>query len=80
MNTLFNVKDMNFVLTGGLGQIGLKLSEYLEQNGSKIIIVDVFNQKKINKLKKKFSFLKSRNIKLLNIDISKKKKLRIQLK
>ena len=58
MNTLFDVKNMNFVITGGLGQIGLKLSEYLEQNGSKIIILDVFNQKKINKLKKKILIFK----------------------
>jgi len=74
MNTLFNIKNMNFVLTGGLGQIGLKLSEYLEQNGSKIIIIDFFDPKKLEKLKKKFSFLKSKNIKILNLDISKKEK------
>ncbi len=80
MNTLFDVKNMNFVITGGLGQIGLKLTEYLEQNGSKIIIVDIFNQKKISKLEKKFSFLKSKNIKLLNIDISKKKKIKNSIK
>tara|TARA_B100001971_G_C17640953_1_gene263330 strand:+ start:268 stop:384 length:117 start_codon:yes stop_codon:yes gene_type:complete len=32
MSSLFEVKNINFVVTGGLGQIGLKLSEYLEQN------------------------------------------------
>jgi nucleoside-diphosphate-sugar epimerase len=74
MNTLFNVKNMNFVLTGGLGQIGLKLSEYLEQNGSKIIIVDIFDPKKLEKLEKKISFLKSKNIKILNIRYFKKRK------
>ena len=46
MNSLFNVKNLNFVITGGLGQIGLKLSEYLEKNGSNIVIIDIFEEKK----------------------------------
>ena len=42
MNSLFNVKNLNFVITGGLGQIGLKLSEYLEKNGSNIVKKKLF--------------------------------------
>ena len=36
MSNLFDIKDLNFVIAGGLGQVGLKLSEHLEkmdQNG-----------------------------------------------
>lgn len=79
MSTLFNLRNINFVLTGGLGQIGLKLSEHLEQNGSKIIIIDVFDQKKLKIFKKKYSFLNSKNIKIFNIDISKKEKVKNSL-
>ena len=50
MNSLFNVKNLNFVITGGLGQIGLKLSEYLEKNGSNIVIIDIFEEKKKSKI------------------------------
>ena len=53
MSNLFNIKDINFVIAGGLGQIGLKLSEYLDQNGSKVVIIDIFDQKKLKTLKKK---------------------------
>ena len=53
MNNLFDTKNMNFVIAGGLGQIGLKLSDYLDQNGSKVVIIDVFDQKKFKNLKKK---------------------------
>ena len=80
MNNLFNTKNINFVITGGLGQIGLKLSDYLDQNGSKVVIIDVFDKKKFSSLKKKYSFLNSKNIKVLNIDISKKEKVKNSLK
>ena len=80
MNSLFNVKNLNFVITGGLGQIGLKLSEYLEKNGSNIVIIDIFGEKKIKNLKKNYSFLNSKNIRILNIDISKKNKISRSLK
>ena len=79
MNTLFNVKNINFVIAGGLGQIGLKLTEHLEQNGSKIFILDVFDQKRLKTLKKKYSFLNSKNIKVLNTNISKKEKIKNSL-
>ena len=80
MNSLFNVKNLNFVITGGLGQIGLKLSEYLEKNGSNIVIIDIFEEKRIKNLKKNYSFLNSKNIRILNIDISKKNKISRSLK
>ena len=54
MSNLLNVKNVNFVITGGLGQIGLKLCEYLEQNGSKMAIIDLYDQKKL-KIQKKTS-------------------------
>ena len=72
MNNLFEVKNINFVISGGLGQIGLKLSEYLEKNGSKLVIIDFFDQKILKSIKKKNPFLNSKNIKILNVDISKK--------
>ena len=72
MNNLFEVKNLNFVISGGLGQIGLKLSEYLEKNGSKLVIIDFFDQKILKSIKKKNLFLNSKNIKILNVDISKK--------
>ena len=73
MSVLFEVKNLNFVIAGGLGQVGLKLAEYLEKNGSKIVIIDVYNQKNLKILKNKNLFLNSKNIKIFNIDISKKK-------
>jgi|TARA_Y100000031_G_C8200311_1_gene375866 NAD(P)-dependent dehydrogenase (short-subunit alcohol dehydrogenase family) len=79
MSSLFEVKNINFVVTGGLGQIGLKLSEYLEQNGSKVVIIDIFDQKKLKILKKKYLFLNSKNIKILSVDISKKEKIKNSL-
>lgn len=72
MNDLFQVKNINFVISGGLGQIGLKVSEYLQKNGSKLVILDFFDQKKLKLIKKKNPFLASKNIKILKIDISKK--------
>ena len=57
MNNLFEVKNLNFVISGGLGQIGLKLSEYLEKNGSKLVIIDFFDQKILKSIKKKIYFL-----------------------
>ena len=72
MNNLFQVKNINFVISGGLGQIGLKVSEYLQKNSSKLVILDFFDQKKLKLIKKKNPFLASKNIKILKIDISKK--------
>ena len=79
MSNLFNVKNVNFVITGGLGQIGLKLCEYLEQNGSKMAIIDLYDQKKLKIQKKKHPFLNSNNIKLFSVDISKKEKVKSSL-
>lgn len=56
MNDLFQVKNINFVISGGLGQIGLKVSEYLQKNGSKLVILDFFDQKKLKLIKKKIHF------------------------
>ena len=80
MSNLFNVKDVNFVITGGLGQVGLKLCEYLEQNGSKMVILDLYDQKKLKILKKKYLFLNSKKIMFFNVDISKKEKIKTTLK
>lgn len=80
MESLFDVKNLNFVITGGLGQIGLKLAKYLEKNGSVIVIIDIFNQKKLKDLKRKYSFLNSDKIKILNIDISNKRKIKESLR
>tara|TARA_Y200000002_G_scaffold381930_1_gene397370 strand:+ start:334 stop:1155 length:822 start_codon:yes stop_codon:yes gene_type:complete len=79
MSNLFNVKNINFVITGGLGQVGLKLCEYLEQNGSKIVIFDLYDQKKLKILKRKHLFLNSENVKILSVDISKKNKIKNSL-
>lgn len=80
MDSLFEVKDLNFVISGGLGQIGMKLTEYLEKNNSNIVIIDKFDQKKIKKLKKQHFFLNSKKINFLNVDISKKKKVENSVK
>ena len=79
MNNLFEVKNINFVISGGLGQIGLKLSEYLEKNDSKLVVMDYFDQKKLQLIKKKNPFLNSKNIKILNVDISKKNQIKKSL-
>ena len=75
MSNLFDIKDLNFVIAGGLGQVGLKLSEHLEKNGSKMVILDLFDKKKLVSLKKKNLFLSSKKIKILSVDISKKSKI-----
>ncbi len=75
MSNLFDIKDLNFVIAGGLGQVGLKLSEHLEKNGSKMVILDIFDKKKLVSLKKKNLFLSSKKIKILSVDISKKSKI-----
>ena len=74
MFSLFDVTNLNFVITGGLGQIGLKLLEYLENSNSKIVVIDIFSNKKLKLLKKKYSFLNSKKLKILNINICNKKK------
>jgi NAD(P)-dependent dehydrogenase (short-subunit alcohol dehydrogenase family) len=80
MFSLFDVTNLNFVITGGLGQIGLKLLEYLENSNSKIVVIDIFSNKKLKFLKKKYSFLNSRKLKILNINICNKKKTENSLK
>lgn len=79
MNNLFEVKNINFVISGGLGQIGLKVSEYLEKNDSKLVVIDFFDKKKLQSIKKKNPFLNSKNIKILNVDISKKNQIKKSL-
>lgn len=76
MNDLFSVKNINFVITGGLGQIGLKLCNHLILAGSKVAILDLFDQKKLKSLKKKYSFLNSSKVKIFNVDISKKENIK----
>lgn len=79
MNNLFKVKNINFVISGGLGRIGLKVSEYLEKNGSKLALIDFFDQKKLQLIKKKNPFLNSKNIEILNVDVSKKNQIKKSL-
>ena len=80
MFSLFDVTNLNFVITGGLGQIGLKLLDYLENSNSKIVVIDIFSNKKLKLLKKKYSFLNSKKLKILNINICNKKKTENSLK
>ena len=73
MLNIFSVKNLNFLITGGLGQIGMELLSYLVINGSKIVIVDLADKKKIIHLKKKNPFLNSKNVKIYFTDITNKK-------
>ena len=77
MSNLFDIKDLNFVIAGGLGQVGLKLSEHLEKNGSKMVILDLFDKKKLVSLKKKFiSFVKkNQNFKCRHIKKKQNRKI-----
>ena len=57
MNRLFNVDKKTFVITGGLGHIGLALAKYLIDNDAIIAIVENKNKIEINKVIKKNEYL-----------------------
>jgi len=59
---------MKYLITGGAGFIGIKLTEKLiENNQNKIYIIDNFSKKKVDK--KLFQILKNKNVKLIKKDL-----------
>ena len=55
------------IITGGAGFIGSNLADHLVKIGHKVIVLDNF----ISGKKSNLSHLKKKNLKILNIDISK---------
>ncbi|PLX15507.1 MAG: short-chain dehydrogenase [Candidatus Muiribacterium halophilum] len=75
MKELFSLKDKIAVITGGLRQLGQQFSIALAEYGAQIAVLDLVNEKEVNK-NERFSYFQQKDqIKCFKVDITNRKEV-----